>query len=39
MRLALARLAKAPDGAVLGTEPLYLRHADVQVPTARKRAS
>ncbi len=36
VRLALARLA---DGrAPLDTEPLYLRHADAQVPGARKRA-
>lgn len=39
VRLALARLALAPEGTVLDTEPLYLRHADVQMPTGRKRAS
>lgn len=34
-RIALARLAR---GEELGTEPLYLRLADAQVPTGRKRA-
>ncbi|SPT52867.1 universal bacterial protein YeaZ [Actinomyces bovis] len=38
VRVALARLAQAPAGTVLDTEPLYLRHADVQLPTTRKRA-
>ena len=36
-RIALARLAAAGPGAVLPAEPLYLRHADVQPPTAPKR--
>ena len=36
-RIALARLAAAGAGAVLPAEPLYLRHADVQPPAARKR--
>lgn len=36
-RIALARLAAAGAGAVLPAEPLYLRHADVQPPTAPKR--
>ncbi|MGK2348853.1 tRNA (adenosine(37)-N6)-threonylcarbamoyltransferase complex dimerization subunit type 1 TsaB [Actinomyces sp. W5033] len=36
VRVALARLAAGL--APLGTEPLYLRHADAQVPSARKRA-
>ncbi|QPL04946.1 MULTISPECIES: tRNA (adenosine(37)-N6)-threonylcarbamoyltransferase complex dimerization subunit type 1 TsaB [Actinomyces] len=36
VRVALARLA-AGQGP-LDTEPLYLRHADAQVPVARKRA-
>lgn len=35
VRIALARRAA---GEELSTEPLYLRHADVQVPTSRKRA-
>lgn len=34
VRIALARLAA---GEALGAEPLYLRHADVQMPAARKR--
>ena len=34
VRIALARLDR---GEELGTKPLYLRHADVQVPAARKR--
>ena len=34
VRIALARLGR---GEELGTEPLYLRHADVQMPAARKR--
>lgn len=34
VRIALARLAR---GEELGTEPLYLRHADVQAPRPRKR--
>ncbi|MFR1941238.1 MAG: tRNA (adenosine(37)-N6)-threonylcarbamoyltransferase complex dimerization subunit type 1 TsaB, partial [Actinomyces urogenitalis] len=34
VRLALVRLAQ---GRELPTEPLYLRHADVQMPTATKR--
>ena len=34
VRIALCRLDR---GEELGTEPLYLRHADVQMPTARKR--
>lgn len=34
VRIALARLAAGED---LSTEPLYLRHADVQMPTSRKR--
>ena len=34
VRIALCRLDR---GEALSTEPLYLRHADVQVPTARKR--
>lgn len=34
VRIALARLAA---GEELSTEPLYLRHADVQMPTSRKR--
>lgn len=38
VRVALARLEQLPAGQVLDTEPLYLRHADVQVPAARKRA-
>ncbi|WP_196717335.1 tRNA (adenosine(37)-N6)-threonylcarbamoyltransferase complex dimerization subunit type 1 TsaB [Actinomyces trachealis] len=38
VRVALARLAQAPAGTILDAEPLYLRHADVQVPTRRKRA-
>nr|WP_250649113.1 MULTISPECIES: tRNA (adenosine(37)-N6)-threonylcarbamoyltransferase complex dimerization subunit type 1 TsaB [unclassified Actinomyces] len=36
VRVALARLAVGQGP--LGTEPLYLRHADAQVPAARKRA-
>ncbi len=36
VRLALSRLGR---GQELGTEPLYLRHADVQMPTAPKRYS
>ncbi|WP_194784684.1 tRNA (adenosine(37)-N6)-threonylcarbamoyltransferase complex dimerization subunit type 1 TsaB [Actinomyces haliotis] len=35
VRIALARRAA---GEELSTEPLYLRHADVQIPTSRKRA-
>lgn len=35
VRIALARRSA---GEELSTEPLYLRHADVQVPTSRKRA-
>lgn len=35
VRIAVARRAA---GEELSTEPLYLRHADVQVPTSRKRA-
>ncbi|MDO4242507.1 MAG: tRNA (adenosine(37)-N6)-threonylcarbamoyltransferase complex dimerization subunit type 1 TsaB [Actinomyces sp.] len=34
VRIAVTRLAQ---GIVLGTEPLYLRHADVQMPAGRKR--
>ena len=34
VRIALARLER---GEELSTQPLYLRHADVQMPTARKR--
>ena len=34
VRIALARLAR---GEELSTQPLYLRHADVQMPAARKR--
>lgn len=34
VRIALARLE---HGEELSTQPLYLRHADVQMPTARKR--
>lgn len=34
VRIALARLRR---GEELGTQPLYLRHADVQMPAARKR--
>ena len=34
VRIALARLGR---GEELGTEPLYLRHADVQMPAVRKR--
>ena len=34
VRIALARLGR---GEELGTQPLYLRHADVQMPAARKR--
>ena len=34
VRIALARLG---HGEELGTQPLYLRHADVQMPAARKR--
>ncbi len=34
VRIALCRLDR---GEALSTEPLYLRHADVQMPTARKR--
>ncbi|WP_167148534.1 tRNA (adenosine(37)-N6)-threonylcarbamoyltransferase complex dimerization subunit type 1 TsaB [Actinomyces sp. ZJ308] len=34
VRVALARLGR---GEELGTQPLYLRHADVQMPAARKR--
>jgi peptidase M22 glycoprotease len=34
VRIGLCRLDR---GETLSTEPLYLRHADVQVPTARKR--
>lgn len=34
VRIALARLEHGED---LGTEPHYLRHADVQMPAARKR--
>ena len=36
-RIALARLAAAGAGATLPDEPLYLRHADVQVPSGRRR--
>ncbi|MDO5064989.1 MAG: tRNA (adenosine(37)-N6)-threonylcarbamoyltransferase complex dimerization subunit type 1 TsaB [Actinomyces bowdenii] len=36
VRLALARLAR---GEQLSTEPIYLRHADVQMPSSRKRVS
>lgn len=36
-RIALARLAAAGAGTRLPAEPLYLRHADVQLPAARKR--
>lgn len=38
VRVALARLERLPAGQVLDTEPLYLRHADVQMPASRKRA-
>ena len=34
---ALSRLARAGSATDLPVEPLYLRHADVQMPTARKR--
>ena len=34
VRIALARLAA---GEALGTEPLYLRHADVQMPAGGRR--
>ena len=34
VRIALARLE---CGEQLSTQPLYLRHADVQMPAARKR--
>ena len=34
VRIALARLER---GEELSTQPLYLRHADVQMPAARKR--
>jgi len=37
VRIAMARLAHAGPDATLSAEPLYLRHADVQVSSARKR--
>lgn len=37
VRIALSRLARAGSATDLPVEPLYLRHADVQMPTARKR--
>lgn len=37
-RLALARLAAAPAGTVLPSEPLYLRRPDAVPPAERKRA-
>lgn len=37
VRIALARLGRAESGTVLPTEPHYLRHADVQMPSAPKR--
>lgn len=37
-RLALARLAAAPEGTVLASEPLYLRRPDAVPPAERKRA-
>jgi tRNA threonylcarbamoyladenosine biosynthesis protein TsaB len=36
-RLALARLAGAPEGTVLASEPLYLRRPDAVPPAERKR--
>lgn len=37
-RLALTRLAAAPQGTVLASEPLYLRRPDATPPAERKRA-
>lgn len=37
-RLALARLAAAPAGTLLASEPLYLRRPDAVPPAERKRA-